>query len=84
MATELKPLSHTAWTAVSSAITGTMENGTTAMVLYVTAATLPPATQQQGHQLRQGELMSWKFDPAQTIYARTLNEASGHLLVTEG
>lgn len=84
MATSTKTLSADAWTLVSSAVSGTMENQTSRLVFFRTGGTLPLPTETVGMTLRQDERESWSFEPAQNIYARLQAPAAGVLVVVEG
>lgn len=84
MATITKTLSADAWTLVSSAVSGTMENQTGQLVIFRTAGTLPLPTEKVGLSLSREARESWSFAPAQNLYARLLAPAGGPLVVVEG
>ncbi|MGL5813499.1 MAG: hypothetical protein ACRCYW_09250 [Aeromonas sp.] len=84
MATSTKTLSADAWTLVSSAVSGTMENQTGQLVIYRAAAALPAPTEMVGLTLERDKSVSWSFNPAQNIYARALGQPGGPLVVVEG
>lgn len=72
-----------AWTLVSAAASGFMENQGPSVVKYRTSATLPASDDDMGHQLDQFKSIGWSRQTAENIYARTVS-GSADLIVTEG
>lgn len=72
-----------AWTLVSAAASGFMENQGPSVVKYRTSATLPASDDDMGHQLDRFKSIGWSRQTAENIYARTVS-GSADLIVTEG
>lgn len=84
MGTKTVTLSATAWTLVSSSVSGTMENQYGQPVVYRANATLPGPEVISGLTLEREGSISWSFEPAQNIYARLRTASEGELVVVEG
>ena len=76
-------ISSAAWTPVSVAASGFMENQGPSSVKYRTAAALPAATDNMGHHLGFDKGVGWSRATAETLYAKTVS-GTATLIVTEG
>lgn len=83
MPTATKSITSTAWTLVSAAASGFMENQGPQAIKYRTAAAIPAATDEMGHELPVGKFRGWSRQTAENIYARTI-DGNATLIVTEG
>lgn len=72
-----------AWTLVSAAASGFMENQGPQGIKFRTASATPAVTDDMGHLLPQGEFRGWSRQTAENIYARTI-DGTATLIVTEG
>ncbi|MCQ4108082.1 hypothetical protein [Aeromonas sp. JL9] len=72
-----------AWTLVSAAASGFMENQGPQGIKFRTASASPAATDDMGHQLKLDEFRGWSRQTAENIYARTIS-GTATLIVTEG
>ncbi|WP_279477020.1 hypothetical protein [Aeromonas veronii] len=72
-----------AWTLVSAAASGFMENQGPQAIKYRTATAVPAASDRMGHLLTDGEFRGWSRQTAENIYARTI-DGTATLIVTEG
>lgn len=83
MPTVKKPITSTAWTLVSAAASGFMENQGPQVVKYRTSAAVPVAGDSMGHELGISKSIGWSRQSAENIYARTIS-GTADLIVTEG
>lgn len=83
MATTSINIVSTAWTPVSVAPAGFMENQGPSAVKFRTAAALPAASDNMGHALGFEKHVGWSRATAETIYAKTVS-GNATLIVTEG
>lgn len=72
-----------AWTLVSAAASGFMENQGPQAIKYRTATAVPAAADDMGHLLTNGEFRGWSRQTAENIYARAI-DGTATLIVTEG
>ncbi|MFM4848926.1 hypothetical protein ACEUDG_09545 [Aeromonas rivipollensis] len=72
-----------AWTLVSAAASGFMENQGPSEVKYRTSAAVPAVGDDMGHQLERFKSIGWSRQTAENIYARTVS-GTADLIVTEG
>lgn len=72
-----------AWTLVSAAASGFMENQGPQAIKFRTATAAPAATDEMGHLLPDGHFRGWSRQTAENIYARAI-DGTATLIVTEG
>lgn len=83
MATRKVTLSTSAWTLVTAVAFGTLENKTSAALMFRFDAALPAVGVLDGHNLEAGERYQWTLVVAQNLYARLNAGGQGFILISD-